>query len=317
MLPSGPTRRLFGFWMGAWTAGMPSPVQPSLARPADRRDRPVWRDPPDPRVVLVGDDQRAVPDRHVGRSVDLCLRGRSAVPAVPADTGSRDGRDDPMAVDLPDRVVIAVRDVQVASEVVGDAPWRVEAREPGRATVPRVRTDAGGWVEQPEWIVRLTAHDRGHNAAPIDPSDHVVQVIADDEAAVGSVGHPDDAREVGVERGTAVAGVAVREPAVAGADDDVDRPARADRIDPCVSAVADEDPSVWPDLDVAHGHRSERPERASGVVADRTAPLPCAAGEDRGDGAARTAAASTTDHPATRRRPIMNRISEPPIPAVI
>ena len=69
------------------------------SRPCDGRDRAIRADAANPVVPEIGNIKiaDAIGGKAVGR-IELCLRGRSRIAAVPRDSGARSGGDDACGV---------------------------------------------------------------------------------------------------------------------------------------------------------------------------------------------------------------------------
>src|SRR5262249_39620531 len=136
-------------------------------------------------------------------------------------------RDRAVGVDLADRVVERVRDVQVARVVEGDPLGVVEQRRGGRAAVAAVAAEAVV-LRQSRGVV---AGDGGDDpGGRVDAPDHVVRRVGDVEVVLGVHRHPSGLREPGRGGRRTVSGVA----ALAGAGHDLDGTGRGDLEDPVV-----------------------------------------------------------------------------------
>src|SRR5262249_17320099 len=115
---------------------------------------------------------------------ELGLGGGAAVTGVAALTRPGDGRHDPVRVDLADRVVVAVGDVEVPLSIEGDAHRRLEDSLGRRSTVPALGLDAGDPRTRHERSRGSDTRDRRDAAVRVDLSDHVVAVIGDVQVAL-------------------------------------------------------------------------------------------------------------------------------------
>src|SRR4029079_8695543 len=95
--------------------------------------------------------------------------------------------------------------------------------------------------------------DRRDDVVPVDPADDVIEVIRDENAAGAVVDDPVDAPEVGIERRSAAAGVAIVKAAASGPGEDADGSGERNPVHTGVAAVGPEDPAI--------GLRHDRPNR--------------------------------------------------------
>src|SRR5205085_5881745 len=118
----------------------------------------------------------------------LRLAGRAAVAALPGDARTGDRRDDPGThVDAADLVVAGVGEDQVPVAVEDDALGPVNPGLGGRPAVAGVA------------VVAALAHHGGDDlGAVVDPADHVVGAVGDEQIAVGGHGGGVGAAEGGL-----------------------------------------------------------------------------------------------------------------------
>src|SRR5690606_27299138 len=113
--------------------------EPCGAVADDRRDDARGVDLADPVVDRVGDVHVALAvEGHVEGLGQLCAGGRAAVAVGPGGAVPGDRRDLPGRVDLANRVVQGVGDVEVPVGVGGDPEGTVQVRAGRRPTVAAV-----------------------------------------------------------------------------------------------------------------------------------------------------------------------------------
>src|SRR5581483_9366770 len=103
--------------------------------------------------------------------------------------GAGDRRDRAAGVDLPDALVVAVGDVDVALGVDGHAVGLVEHRLDGRAAVAVGARRGGPVLQRAVGVGRAAAGERRDRAAAVDLADPLVEGVGDVDVAVG--GEPD------------------------------------------------------------------------------------------------------------------------------
>ena len=155
---------------------LPAVPEEAYCRPRDSGDDPRGVHLPDLVVVAISDVEFAPGvEGDVSRSIKL---GRSRLPAVPGGATCRRPRyrgDDPRGVDLPDPVVEAVGDVEVARGIEGDAGGAIQL-------------GCGRGTAVPAKCCRPVARDRGDDPIGGDLPDPMVELIRDVEVA-REVGH--------------------------------------------------------------------------------------------------------------------------------